>query len=96
VIAMDADRVTVLTGGDTVGFPAVGNEPTRIVFVRNAIARKIDPPYPDPSSEVPDDSVDTDATDGTQSYNGHLNGHDGTLDASHSEDAESESEDTTS
>ncbi|MGH7912811.1 MAG: preprotein translocase subunit YajC [Candidatus Dormibacteraceae bacterium] len=44
VIAVDADRVTVLSGGDTVGFPAVGNEPTRLVLVRNAISRKIEPP----------------------------------------------------
>src|SRR5487761_1426379 len=36
VIAVDADRVTILSGGDTVGFPAVGSEPTRLVLVRNA------------------------------------------------------------
>lgn len=44
VIAVDADRVTILSGGDTVGFPAVGNDPTRLVLVRNAISKKIEPP----------------------------------------------------
>lgn len=44
VIAVDADRVTILSGEDTVGFPAVGNEPTRLVLVRNAISKKIEPP----------------------------------------------------
>ncbi len=96
VIAVDADRVTILSGGDTVGFPALGNEPTRLVLVRNAIARKIEPAYPETPSDVPDDDIDPDGTDGPQSFNGHLNGHDGALDGSHDEDAESESEDTTS
>lgn len=51
VIALDADRVTLLSGEDTVGFPAVGNEPTRLVLVRNAVARKVEPTVmaPDPS-----------------------------------------------
>lgn len=50
VIAVDADRVTILSGGDTVGFPAVGSEPTRLVLVRNAIARKIEPVVAEPPS----------------------------------------------
>jgi preprotein translocase subunit YajC len=50
VIAVDADRVTILSGGDTVGFAAAGNDPTRLVLVRSAIARKVDPPIPDATS----------------------------------------------
>ncbi|MGH9046003.1 MAG: preprotein translocase subunit YajC, partial [Acidimicrobiales bacterium] len=44
VIGVDADRITILSGGDTVGFPAVGNEPTRLVLVKSAVSRKLEPP----------------------------------------------------
>ena len=43
VTAVDADRITILSGVDTLGFAAVGSEPTRLVLVRNAIARKLEP-----------------------------------------------------
>jgi preprotein translocase subunit YajC len=43
VVAMDAEHVTVVTGEDTVGFAAADSQPHRIVLVRNAIARKIEP-----------------------------------------------------
>lgn len=48
VLSLDAERVTILSGADADGL--VGNagampaEPTRLVLVRNAIARKIEPP----------------------------------------------------
>jgi preprotein translocase subunit YajC len=63
VIALDADRVTLLSGEDTVGFPAVGNEPTRLVLVRNAVARKVEP-----TVMAPDLSDADGAGTGTASY----------------------------
>lgn len=95
VTAVDADRVTILSGGDTVGFPAMGNEPTRLVLVRNAIARKIEPPAPDDSSDPSTDTAAEPVTDhsGT-AFGGHLNGHDATLDGRSEEEPESESEGT--
>lgn len=61
VIAVDADRVTILSGADTVGFAAAGNEPTRLVLVRNAISKKIEPPVVTDAdgNQVPDDATDT-------------------------------------
>lgn len=44
VVAVDPERITIVTGADTVGFAAAGNEPARLVLVRNAIGRKIEPP----------------------------------------------------
>jgi preprotein translocase subunit YajC len=71
VIAVDADRVTILSGGDTVGFPAVGNEPTRIVLVRNAIARKIEPTTPtEPDEDASDDEGEEDAHEDAVASNG--------------------------
>lgn len=98
VIALDADRVTLLSGGDTVGFPAVGNEPTRVVFVRNAIARKIEPPLPDVSSEADDEGEGTEVADGSQTFDGRLNGSSATPAPGDGpgEGIESESEGTTS
>ena len=104
VIAVDPERVTILSGGETVGFPAVGNEPTRLVLVRNAISRKIEPPIVEPS---PDDSADALSGDGAEADSdvagafgdhlngdGHFNGHDATLDGGSTESAKSESEGT--
>ena len=101
VIAVDPDRVTILSGSDTVGFPAVGNEPTRLVLVRNAISRRVDPPLPDTSPDGLDDSTDAEAGDGdeasdAQAFDGHLNGHAGTLGNGSAEGVESESEGTSS
>lgn len=93
VIAVDPDRVTILTGGETVGFPAVGNEPTRLVLVRNAIARKVEPPVPDVPTDPPEEehaNTDEEST----AFDGHLNGHDATLDGGPDESAKSESEGT--
>ena len=87
VTALDADRVTIVSGGDTVGFPAVGSEPTRLVLVRNAISRRVDPPVPDASedlsggadgSAVEDGVLDASAFGGDAfdaDQNGHANGH---------------------
>lgn len=72
VIAVEADRVTILSGGDTVGFPAVGNEPTRLVLVRNAIARKLEPTTstgPEEDASESEDGEDA-ANDGAVTSNG--------------------------
>lgn len=50
VVALDDERVTILSGGaddlEVVG-GGVAAEPTRLVLVRNAIARKVEPPVED-------------------------------------------------
>jgi preprotein translocase subunit YajC len=91
VVAVDADRVTIVSGGDTVGFPAAGNEPTRLVLVRNAVARKIEPPLPDAASDTSGERTDT---GDAHTLDGHLDGHNATLDGNPTEGAESESEGT--
>ncbi|MGH8981887.1 MAG: preprotein translocase subunit YajC [Acidimicrobiales bacterium] len=68
VIAVDADRFTILSGGDTVGFPAVGNEPTRLVLVRNAISRKVDPPVVTDADGAPEEGS-TDESGGDTGLN---------------------------
>ena len=78
VIAVDADRVTILSGGDTVGFPAAGSEPSRLVLVRNAVARKIEPPLPS-SADDDERAADHDA-DGAPTMNGE-HGYEGHADA---------------
>lgn len=99
VIALDGEHVTILSGGDTVGFPAVGNEPTRLVMVRNAIARKIEAPVLEPEPMVGDAVGDEPSANGANGY-GELalgdepathNGHDAAA-----EGASSESEGTSS
>jgi preprotein translocase subunit YajC len=100
VVAVDADRVTIVSGGDTVGFAAAGSEPTRLVLVRNAISRKIDPPVQAPAPDLSADAApgeDSVADAFGGQLNGHVNGHDGhdsVRGGSPSEDAESESEGT--
>lgn len=89
VIAVDADRITILSGGDTVGFPAVGNEPTRLVLVKNAVSRKIEPPT-GPMDEAVDEDRDDDEDEDQEDHDyaeheldateldvgAHRNGHD--------------------
>ncbi|MDA8313574.1 MAG: preprotein translocase subunit YajC [Actinomycetota bacterium] len=80
VVAVDADRVTIVSGGDTVGFPAVGSEPTRLVLVRNAISRRIEPPVPDAAAaDLSGDDGEVDAAMGADgaadAFDGHMNGH---------------------
>ena len=108
VTALDADRVTIVSGGDTVGFPAVGTEPTRLVLVRNAISRRVEPRVQDASADVSgagdgspveDGVLNASAFDSSQDggLNGHVsgrNGHDATPDGAPSGDAESEIEGT--
>jgi preprotein translocase subunit YajC len=101
VTAIDSDRVTILSGVDTVGFPAMGTEPTRLVLVRNAIARKVEPPVPDVTDMSDDDPTHDVGDDGTEfdghadgQLNGHVDGHDSTLHGDAGDGAESESEDT--
>jgi preprotein translocase subunit YajC len=93
VVAVDADRVTIVSGGDTVGFAAVGSEPTRLVLVRNAVARKIEPPLPDAPSDESIDSAEDETSDSSPTFNGH----DSTAAGSSDEPAENtESEGTSS
>jgi preprotein translocase YajC subunit len=58
VLEIHGDRYTLLTGalGDDGNLD--GPQPTRIVFVRQAIARKIDPIEPADIAEVPGDETD--------------------------------------
>lgn len=102
VIALDGEHVTILSGGDTVGFPAVGNEPTRLVLVRNAIARKIEAPVLEPEPMADDALGDEPSANGANGANGYgelafgdepatRNGHDAAA-----EGASSESEGTSS
>ena len=99
VVALDADRVTIVSGGDTVGFAAVGSEPTRLVLVRNAISRRIDPPVQDAAADLSGDATGEDGVAdafGGQ-LNGHVNGsngHDSTSEGAPGKDAESEIEGT--
>lgn len=56
VLEIDAERVTIVTGLDRSGGPGVdgtgpGVQPTKLVLVRNAIARKIEPTVPSPLDE---------------------------------------------
>lgn len=110
VTAIDADRITIISGTDTLGFAALGNEPTRLVLVRNAIARKIEPVFTD----APDDSASGDGDDASDHAdpgsstafdghdnghvdghdNGHVGGHENGLDGTATEGAPSESEGT--
>lgn len=53
VVDVTDDRITVVTGAESQGIAAVGSEPTRLVLVKQAIARKIEP-------EVPAQAVDED------------------------------------
>lgn len=43
VLDIDSERVTIITGVDPAGPAGSGGQPTRVVLVRNAIARKIEP-----------------------------------------------------
>lgn len=73
VVAVDADRVTVIVGADTVGFPAAGSEPTRLVFVRNAISKKLEPSTPSPDATGETSEGETAATDySSNGSNGHV------------------------
>jgi preprotein translocase subunit YajC len=72
VVAIDTEHVTVVSGEDTVGFAAVGNQPTRLVLVRNAIARKIEPVVEEPVNDEYDAYDEHDEHD-----DGHPAGGDG-------------------
>jgi hypothetical protein len=71
---MDTERVTILSGVDPgsdglgAGIGPTEGEPTRLVLVRNAIARKIEPPVED---------VDGAAADGTGHWGGEGDAADG-------------------
>ncbi len=99
VVAVESDRITIVTGGDTVGFPAVGSEPTRLVLVRNAVARKMEPAVPTtPSDDISDETAGegADHPGGATSnaFGAHLDGHDNGLGGNANEGAKSESEGT--
>lgn len=66
VVELDSERVTVVSGGEVAGAATNGSQPTRLVLVRNAIARKIEPP-PDvavPSSDFEAGSADREVGNG--------------------------------
>ncbi len=100
VIALDGEHITILSGGDTVGFPAVGNEPTRLVLVRNAISRKVEPKVIEPEPDEDGNESDEPSVNGSANGYGGLdfgddqattqNGHD----AASAEGASAESEGT--
>lgn len=95
VIALDAEHVTILSGGDTVGFPAAGNEPTRLVLVRNAIARKIEPRVEPDQSEDEDAGETSEAEQHSSNGYGQIDyGDDHGFDHDASEGASAESEGT--
>jgi preprotein translocase subunit YajC len=60
VLEIHGDRYTVLTGSTDEDGTLSGAQPTRLVFVRQAIARKIDPVVP-PSAD--DEHGDTEHSD---------------------------------
>lgn len=61
LVAIDADRFTIVTGEEVEGFAARDGQPSRLTFVRNALARKIEPTIP------PRDDTSTGSTeDGTK------------------------------
>ena len=65
VLEMDDERVTILTGGEPGGPDGSGSQPLRIVLVRHAIARKIEPPAETDhagveAAELHDDGADED------------------------------------
>ena len=63
VVEIDDQRGTIVSGADTVGFPAAGSEPARLVFVRNGISRKTDTAAAPTSSSNGAGHVDLDAPD---------------------------------
>lgn len=74
VVALDAERVTILSGafeeglGAADGGVAIG-EPTRLVLVRNAIARKVEPPV-----ETLEDAVAEPSENGAGHWGGESGG----------------------
>lgn len=48
VLAIDSERVTIVTGIDHNGSASADQQPARMVLVRNAIARKLEPAVPTP------------------------------------------------
>ncbi len=56
ILEIHGDRYTLLTGSTGNDGNLDGAQPTRIVFVRQAIARKLDPVViPDPDADIDDD-----------------------------------------
>jgi len=65
IVDMSGDRVTIETGPDVEGRAGGDGEPTRLVMLRSAIARKVPPP----TAEAPgsfDDHVEADHDDHDQ------------------------------
>ena len=59
ILEIHGDRYTLLTGSTGNDGNLDGAQPTRIVFVRQAIARKLDPVVmPDPDADIDDDDHD--------------------------------------
>jgi preprotein translocase subunit YajC len=56
VVEVTDDRITIVTGEDSHGFAALGSEPTRLVLVKQAIARKIEPEVQPEGFGAPEDA----------------------------------------
>ena len=77
VLEIHGDRYTLLTGALNGDGNLDGPQPTRIVFVRQAIARKIEPLVPgggaaaDDDFEAPDSDLDHGSANGTDAVHDH-------------------------
>jgi preprotein translocase subunit YajC len=60
IVAIDAERFTIVTGTDITGAAAANSQPARLTFVRNALARKIELPPP-PMDDASGNTAEGDA-----------------------------------
>ena len=63
VVDVNDDRLTIVSGTDAQGIATLGTEPTRLVLVKAAIARKIEPVVPPSSDDDPPVSHDAPSED---------------------------------
>lgn len=86
VVDVTDDRITMVTGAESQGIAAVGSEPTRLVMVKQAVARKIEPAVHevDEHGDVVDDEHD--GHDGGLSFEHDEFSHDGDADDPDPED----------
>jgi preprotein translocase subunit YajC len=71
VLEVHGDRYTLLTGALGADGNLNGPQPTRIVFIRQAIAKKIEPVVLADDTPVADDHVDVAVDDDPPSADGH-------------------------
>lgn len=80
VLEIDGERVTIVSGGEAGEGGPLGATPTRLVLVRQAIGRKIDPPAAD--ADEPWGAHEDEHDDG------HDDAHDDAHDDEHHDDAD--------